>query len=84
MIWRVIRTRAGLDLDGRAAPDVLLHLGHALAGHLVGVVRGAHRDLVLDAALPGQQLPALPAWGGRRVGRWATDRKWRNGRGTRR
>lgn len=50
-----------LDLDGCAAPDVLLHLRHALAGRLVGVVRGAHRDLVLDAALALQVIPALPA-----------------------
>lgn len=49
------------DLDGRAAPAVLLHLGHPLAGHLVGVVGGAHGDLVLDDALAFQLLAAAAA-----------------------
>lgn len=55
---------SGLDLDGRAAPAVLLHLGHPLAGHLVGVVSGAHGDLVLDDALHFQ-LVAATAGNGR-------------------
>lgn len=50
---------SGFDLDGRAAPAVLLHLRHPLAGHLVGVVGGAHGDLVLDAALALQLLAAV-------------------------
>lgn len=49
------------DLDGRAAPAVLLHLGHPLASHLVGVVGGAHGDLVLDDALAFQLLAAAAA-----------------------
>lgn len=53
-------TWPGLDLDCCAAPDVLLHLRHALSGCLVGVVSGANRDLVLNAALALQVIPALP------------------------
>lgn len=49
-----------LDLDCCAAPDVLFHLRHALSGCLVGVVSGANRDLVLNAALALQVIPALP------------------------
>lgn len=48
------------DLNCRAAPDVLLHLGHALSGRLVGVVCGTNCDLVLNAALALQVIPALP------------------------
>lgn len=47
------------DLNGRAAPDVLLHLRHPLTGHLVGVVGGTHCDLVLDDALTFQLLAAV-------------------------
>lgn len=49
------------DLDGRAAPAVLLHLRHPLTGHLVGVISGAHGDLVLDDALTFQLLAAVAA-----------------------
>lgn len=52
---------SGFDLDGGAAPAVLLHLRHPLTGHLVGVVRGAHCDLVLDDALTFQLLSAVTA-----------------------
>lgn len=52
---------AGFDLNGGAAPAVLLHLRHPLARHLVGVVGGAHRDLVLDGALTFQLLAAVAA-----------------------
>lgn len=52
---------SGFDLDGRAAPAVLLYLGHPLAGHLVGVVGGAHGDLVLDDALDLQLVAAAAA-----------------------
>lgn len=59
--WLCIKlTWPRLDLDRRAAPDVLLHLRHTLSGRLVGVVSGAHRDLVLNAALALQVIPALP------------------------
>lgn len=50
---------SGFDLDGRAAPAVLLHLRHPLTGHLVGVISGAHRDLVLDNPLTFQLLLAV-------------------------
>lgn len=49
------------DLNGRAAPAVLLHLRHPLTGHLVGVVGGTHCDLVLDDALTFQLLAAVTA-----------------------
>lgn len=49
------------DLDGRAAPAVLLHLRHPLAGHLVGVISGTHGDLVLDDALDFQLVAAAAA-----------------------
>ncbi len=49
-----------LDLNGGAAPDVLLHLRHALPGRLVGVVCGTNCDLVLNAALALQVIPSLP------------------------
>lgn len=42
---------ARFDLDGRPAPDVLLHLGHPLPRHLVRVVGGTHCDLVQNTAL---------------------------------
>ena len=45
-----------LDLDGRPAPDVLLHLGHPLPRHLVRVVGGTHCDLVQNTALALQLL----------------------------
>lgn len=51
-----------LDLNCWAAPDVLLHLRHALPGRLVGIVCGANCDLVLNAALALQVIPALPVW----------------------
>lgn len=47
------------DLDGGAAPAVLLHLRHPLAGQLIGVVSGAHCDLVLDDPLTFQLLSAI-------------------------
>lgn len=47
------------DLDGWATPDVLFYLRHALAGHLVGIVGGTHRDFVLNTALTFQMLPAI-------------------------
>lgn len=47
------------DLDGRAAPAVFLHPKHPLAGHLVGILSGAHRDLVLDDSLTLQFLSAI-------------------------
>lgn len=47
------------DLNGGAAPAVLLHLRHPLTGHLVGVVGGTHGDLVLDAALTFQLLSSV-------------------------
>lgn len=49
------------DLDGRAAPVVLLYLGHPLSSHLVGVVSGAHGDLVLDDTLDLQLVAAAAA-----------------------
>ena len=49
------------DLNGRAAPAVLLHLRHPLTGHLIGVVGGTHCDLVLDDTLTFQLLVALTA-----------------------
>lgn len=49
------------DLNGRAAPAVLLHLRHPLTGHLVGVIRGTHCDLVLDDTLTFQLLMAVTA-----------------------
>lgn len=52
---------SGFDLDGRAAPAVLLYLGHPLAGYLVGVISGAHGDLVLDDALDLQLLATAAA-----------------------
>lgn len=52
---------SGFDLDGGAAPAVLLHLRHPLAGHLIRVVGGAHCDLVLDDALTFQLLAAVTA-----------------------
>lgn len=55
-------TRTGLDLDRCAAPYVLLHLRHSLPGGLVGVVCGAHCDLVLNAALTLQVVLAPPVW----------------------
>lgn len=64
MILQSILTRtcgAGFDLDGRAAPAVLLHLRHPLTGHLVGFISGAHRDLVLDDTLTFQLLAAITA-----------------------
>lgn len=50
---------SGFDLDGRAAPAVFLHLRHPLTGHLVGVISGAHRDLVLDDPLTFQLFSAI-------------------------
>ena len=44
---------ARLDDDGPPAAGLLLHQRHALAGLLVRVIGGAHRDLVLD---PGQAV----------------------------
>lgn len=38
----------GLDDDGTAAARLLLCLSHALPGLLVRVVRGTHRNLILD------------------------------------
>lgn len=49
------------DLDGRAAPAVLLHLRHPLAGHLVGFICGTHCNLVLDDALTFQLLATVTA-----------------------
>ena len=49
------------DLYGGATPAVLLHLGHPLAGHLVGVLCGTHGDLVLDDTLTFQLLAAVTA-----------------------
>lgn len=48
-------------LNGRAAPAILFHLRHPLAGHLVGVISGANGDLILDAALTLQLLTAVTA-----------------------
>lgn len=48
------------DLNCCAAPNVLLHLRHALSGRLVRVVGGTNCDLVLNAALALQVIPALP------------------------
>lgn len=50
---------AGLDDNGTSAARLLLGLGHALPGLLVGVVRGAYRDLVLDAAQAVQLHTAI-------------------------
>lgn len=52
---------SGFDLDGRAAPVVLLYLGHPLSSHLVGVISGAHGDLVLDDTLDLQVVAAAAA-----------------------
>lgn len=49
------------DLNGRAAPAVLLHLRHPLAGHLVGVLCRTHGNLVLDDALTFQLFTAVTA-----------------------
>lgn len=46
------------DLNGRAAPAVLLHLRHPLTGHLVRVFGGTHCDFVLDDTLTFQLLVA--------------------------
>lgn len=51
-----------LDLNCWAAPDVLLHLRHALPGCLIGVVCSTNCDLVLNAALALQVIPSLPVW----------------------
>ena len=40
----------GLDDLGAFLARVLLDLGHALAGHLIGIAGGTHRDLVLYRA----------------------------------
>ena len=50
------------DLNGRAAPAVLLYLAHPLPGQLVRVVSGTHCDLVLD---PGQAVQLNSALTGR-------------------
>lgn len=52
---------SGFDLDGRAAPAVLLYLRHPLTSHLVGVIGSTHRDLVLDDTLTFQLLTAVAA-----------------------
>lgn len=52
-----------LDLNRWAAPDVLLHLRHTFTGRLVWVICGTNCDLVLNAALALQAVPALPASG---------------------
>lgn len=57
-----------LDLNCWAAPDVLLHLRHALPGRLVRVVRGTNCDLVLNASLALQVIPALPVCRGKEEG----------------
>lgn len=60
MSWILTWTRGSrFDLDGWATPDVLFHLRHTLAGHLVGIVGGTHRDFVLNTALTFQMLPAI-------------------------
>lgn len=51
------------NLNRWAAPDVLLHLRHTFTGRLVWVICGTNRDLVLDAALALQAVPALTASG---------------------
>lgn len=62
-LWSILTWMcgSGFDLDGGAAPAVLLHLRHPLAGHLVRVVGGTHCDLVLDDALTFQLLAAVTA-----------------------
>jgi len=55
----ILTGMCGFDLNGWATQDVFFHLRHALAGHLVGIVGGTHRDFVLNTALTFQMIPAI-------------------------
>ena len=52
-----------LDDDGPPPPRLLLGLGHVLPGLLIGVVRGVHRELVLDPAQAVQLNSSITAKG---------------------